>query len=112
MTCPCETCAGVFAERVLQQEVEEAEGPRQRRAVGVLARDYVNLDGGRGGTKWRILVRAPLVVASAGSIQSPALLLRSGISVNDNVGRNLRLHPGTIIWGIFDQVRLSRLPPA
>jgi GMC oxidoreductase len=96
---------GVFAERVLLQQLQEPKGPRKQRAVGVLACDYVNLDGGRGGTKWRILVRAPLVVASAGSIHSPALLLRSGITVNDNVGRNLRLHPGTIIGGIFPEAR-------
>lgn len=99
--------AGVFAERVLVQTLKKADGPRKQRAAGVLALDYVNLDGGRGGTKWRIIIRAPLVVSSAGSIQSPALLLRSGITVNDNVGRNLRLHPGTIICGVFDEVSIA-----
>eukprot|EP00884_Botryococcus_braunii_P004874 jgi/Botrbrau1/14388/Bobra.0014s0037.1 len=95
--------AGVFAERILVQDLKKADGPRKQQAVGVLASDYVNLDGGRGGTKWRIVIRAPLVVSSAGSIHSPALLLRSGITVNDNVGQNLRLHPCTIICGVFDE---------
>ena len=40
----------------------------------------------------RVTVRAPVVVVAAGSIQSPALLLRSGIG-GPAVGDYLRLHP-------------------
>ncbi|MFL6158002.1 MAG: GMC family oxidoreductase, partial [Marmoricola sp.] len=34
---------------------------------------------------------------SAGAIQTPALLLRSGLT-NPNIGKHLRLHPATALW--------------
>lgn len=40
------------------------------------------------------------MVAAAGAIETPALLLRSGLG--GQVGRNLHLHPGTAPLGIFD----------
>lgn len=49
----------------------------------------------------RITVRARRVVVCAGAIESPALLLRSG--VDGPVGENLRLHPVTAVWGVFDE---------
>jgi choline dehydrogenase-like flavoprotein len=66
----------------------------------------VRIDGGRatgvdalaGGH--RLTVNARAVVVGCGSIETPALLLRSGLT--GQVGRNLRLHPGTAAWGIFD----------
>ena len=48
----------------------------------------------------RLVVNAKAVVVSAGSIESPALLLRSGL--RGRVGHYLRLHPGTAAWGVFD----------
>ncbi|MGH2754934.1 MAG: GMC family oxidoreductase N-terminal domain-containing protein [Actinomycetota bacterium] len=48
----------------------------------------------------RLVVNARAVVVSAGSIESPALLLRSGL--RGRVGHYLRLHPGTAAWGVFD----------
>lgn len=50
----------------------------------------------------RIKVRARAVVVAAGGIQTPALLQRSGLT-NPNIGRHLRLHPGTAVWGVFDE---------
>ncbi|MBW3594343.1 MAG: GMC family oxidoreductase [Actinobacteria bacterium] len=46
-------------------------------------------------------VRARAVVAAAGSVETPALLLRSGL--RGEVGKHLRLHPGTAAWGFFDE---------
>jgi choline dehydrogenase-like flavoprotein len=44
------------------------------------------------------------VVAAAGAVETPALLLRSGLG--GQVGHHLRLHPGTAAFGLFDrQVR-------
>jgi choline dehydrogenase-like flavoprotein len=48
-----------------------------------------------------VQVRCRAVVAAAGAIETPALLLRSGLT-NPNVGRGLRLHPATAVFGIFD----------
>ncbi|WP_435768611.1 GMC family oxidoreductase N-terminal domain-containing protein [Nocardioides sp. SYSU DS0651] len=50
----------------------------------------------------RVRVRARAVVVAAGSIQTPALLQRSGL-VNPNLGRHLRLHPATAVWGRMDE---------
>lgn len=60
----------------------------QGRAVGVegWAPDDVT------GAHRKVIVRAPVVVVAAGSVESPALLLRSG-QTNPNIGRHLRLHP-------------------
>lgn len=44
------------------------------------------------------------MVASAGSLHSPALLLRSGITVNGNVGKHLRLHPAGSSIHVFPEV--------
>jgi long-chain-alcohol oxidase len=45
-------------------------------------------------------INARAVVVAGGAIESPALLLRSGLG--GQVGRNLHLHPGTAAWGVFD----------
>ena len=50
----------------------------------------------------RIAVHAPAVVAAAGSLETPALLLRSGIG-GPAVGAELRLHPASLVTGIYDE---------
>jgi choline dehydrogenase-like flavoprotein len=50
----------------------------------------------------RLKVRAPIVIVAAGGIESPALLLRSGLK-HRALGRNLYLHPATALLGIFDE---------
>jgi choline dehydrogenase-like flavoprotein len=47
-------------------------------------------------------VRAAIVVAACGSVNTPALLKRSGLD-NPAIGRGLRLHPATAVAGIFPQ---------
>ena len=49
----------------------------------------------------RVVVRAPAVVVAGGGVESPALLLRSGLD-NPNIGRHLRLHPVTVVAGFYD----------
>ena len=46
-------------------------------------------------TKRKVIVKAKRVIVSAGTLQSPLLLLRSGLS-NPQIGRNLHLHPGLL----------------
>lgn len=50
----------------------------------------------------KVIIKADQVVVSAGSLQSPGVLLRSGLK-NKNIGRHLRLHPCTIAFGFFDR---------
>jgi choline dehydrogenase-like flavoprotein len=49
-----------------------------------------------------LTVRAPVVVVAAGSIQSPALLLRSAIG-GPAVGDYLRLHPTVAVTAYYDE---------
>ena len=49
----------------------------------------------------RVVVRAPQVVVACGSIESPALLLRSGIG-GPAVGDYLRLHPVGGLFGAYE----------
>jgi choline dehydrogenase-like flavoprotein len=48
-----------------------------------------------------LIVRAPVVLVAGGAIESPALLLRSGVRAHA-LGRNLFLHPSTAVAGEFD----------
>ena len=80
--------ARCFAERVL------TEGGR---AAGVEA-VYADLETGHSA---RVTVRAPRVVVACGALESPALLLRSGIG-GPAVGKHLRLHPCTAVGGQYE----------
>jgi choline dehydrogenase-like flavoprotein len=60
---------------------------------------------------YRIVVNAAQVVAAAGSLETPALLLRSGIG-GPAVGADLRLHPATLVSGIYDEPQDSWFGPA
>ena len=49
-----------------------------------------------------LAIEASTVVVACGSIESPALLLRSGIG-GPAVGKHLRLHPAFVVWGVYDE---------
>lgn len=51
-------------------------------------------------TTRKVFIKAKRVVISAGSLESPLLLLRSGLK-NPQIGRNLYLHPTTMIYATF-----------
>jgi choline dehydrogenase-like flavoprotein len=80
---------GCFADRVL------VEGGR---AAGVAAR-WTAPDLSRTAA---VTVRAPQVVVAAGALESPGVLLRSGIG-GPAVGRYLRLHPCTATLGDYGE---------
>ena len=79
---------GARAERIL---VEDG------RAVGVEA--TVTDDDG---TATAVTVHASTVVVACGAIESPALLLRSGIG-GPAVGKHLRLHPAGVVSGVYEE---------
>ncbi len=54
------------------------------------------------GSFTRLTVEAPTVVVACGAVESPALLLRSGIG-GPAVGKHLRLHPAGIVNGIYEE---------
>jgi choline dehydrogenase-like flavoprotein len=53
-----------------------------------------------------VTVQAPVVVVACGSLESPALLLRSGIG-GPAVGDNLHLHPCTALFGYYGEDQRS-----
>lgn len=50
----------------------------------------------------RVTVRSRAVACAAGALNTPAILVRSGLD-NPAVGKNLFLHPVLIVWGVFDE---------
>ena len=63
------------------------------------------------GREFQISVRARTVVVAAGGLESPALLLRSGLR-STALGRNLYLHPASAVLGIYpDTIRPWEGPP-
>ena len=63
------------------------------------------------GTEFQVGVRAPTVVVAAGGIETPALLLRSGVR-HPGLGRNLYLHPTSAVAGVYPEtVRTWEGPP-
>lgn len=49
-----------------------------------------------------VRIRAPIVVVAAGSLHTPAILMRSGLG-NAHIGANLHLHPVTVTYGLYDE---------
>jgi long-chain-alcohol oxidase len=85
--------------------LEDAAAAGARIFTGTDVRRVSILDGHATGVeavagRHRLTVMARAVVAAAGAIETPALLLRSGL--RGQVGRNLRLHPGCAAFGLFD----------
>jgi choline dehydrogenase-like flavoprotein len=54
------------------------------------------------GSTTQLTVQAPTVVVACGAVESPALLLRSGLG-GPACGKHLRLHPAGIVNGIYDE---------
>jgi choline dehydrogenase-like flavoprotein len=94
--------------------------------VSVIARcraDRVVIEGGRvsgvtatasdrvTGKRRPVRIAASAVVAACGALNTPALLMRSGVA-HPEIGRNLSIHPTTALTGVFaDRVEAWRGPP-
>jgi choline dehydrogenase-like flavoprotein len=78
---------GARAERILTED---------GRTTGIAA-SVTNADG----SVTQLQVHAPTIVVAAGAIESPALLLRSGIG-GPAAGRHLRLHPASLVAGVYE----------
>ena len=78
----------------LRTWLEDAAGAGARIVVGAKARRVLVANGAAAGVDaGPVQVRCRAVVAAAGAIDTPALLLRSGLT-NPNVGRGLAAAPG------------------
>ncbi len=77
------------------------------RTIDMSASRAVGVTGTRAdGSAFRIAARRGVILA-ASAVQSPCILLRSGIGPRQHVGAHLRLHPGTAVAGVYrDPVRI------
>ncbi|KAJ5819001.1 Alcohol dehydrogenase long-chain fatty [Penicillium riverlandense] len=95
-----------FAEGFRADKVLFTQVGGKRVASGVegtwTSRDlYLGLSG-EGAVRRKVIIKAKKVVVSCGTLQSPLLLLRSGLK-NAQIGRNLYLHPVLGGGAIFDE---------
>ncbi len=86
--------ADAAVERVLIED--SASGPQ---ATGV---EYVDAAGERH------TVRAGVVVVAAGALNTPQLLIRSGLR-SEAIGKHLGLHPLRLVYGLFDEPQDAHL---
>lgn len=83
-----------FLQNCLVERILFDENKKERRAIGALA--IVD------GRKVRIDATKAVIVAG-GSIQTPAVLLRSPeLKYNKQIGKRLHLHPTTVVTGFYD----------
>ncbi|KAF1837438.1 long chain fatty alcohol oxidase [Decorospora gaudefroyi] len=75
-------------------------------ATGVLgtwtSRDERGGVSGSPTTRRKVIIKAKRVIVSAGTMQSPLLLLRSGLK-NPQIGRNLYIHPVAVLGAIHKE---------
>ena len=94
---------GFEVEKVLFDETSGS-----KRATGVRGKwTSRDSDGGVDGplekrTTRDVIVKAKRVILSAGSLQSPMVLMRSGLT-NRHIGQNLKLHPTNIVLGVWEE---------
>lgn len=98
-------CRPGAKQSTMRTYLEDAQAGGARIVTGADVRSVRIADGKATGVDaivgpHRVTVTAKVVVVAAGSIETPALLLRSGLG--GRVGHNLHLHPGTAAFGIFD----------
>ena len=97
---------------VMKTRLQDASDAGARAVVGCHA-DRILVSDGRctgvaatvthaDGSTTDLTVEAPTVVVACGSVESPGLLLRSGIS-GPAVGKHLRLHPAYFMPGVYDE---------
>lgn len=105
-------CANGCKRSSMKTWLQDASDAGARAVVGCHA-DRVLVEDGRAtgvaatvtqadGSTTALTVHAPTVVVACGSIESPALLLRSGIG-GPAVGKHLRLHPAFLVLGLYDE---------
>ncbi len=96
-----------FIEGFQADEIVFSKKGSKRVATGVrgtwVSRDANGGVAGSPVTQRKVLINAKRVIVSAGTMQSPLLLLRSGLK-NPQIGRNLHVHPVTVVGGIHKEV--------
>uniref|UniRef100_A0A0D9VIH1 Long-chain-alcohol oxidase n=1 Tax=Leersia perrieri TaxID=77586 RepID=A0A0D9VIH1_9ORYZ len=87
---------GCKAEKLLLERRRDGGGVRDKRCVGVVAKST------NPAITKTVEVRAKVTVSAGGSLLTPVLLQRSGLT-NPHIGKNLHLHPIALAWGYFPE---------
>lgn len=100
-------CQQGCKQSTLRTYLQDAADAGARFVVGCAVDRVLVRDGRAAGViatvgETELTVEAPVVVVAAGGIESPALLLRSGIG-GPAAGRYLRLHPTYFVTGLYDE---------
>src|SRR5919197_2752752 len=105
-------CQRGCKQSTMKTYLQDASDAGARFVVGARAERVVTADGRASGVEatvtnadgstTKLLVSAPTVVVACGSIESPALLLRSGIG-GPAAGKHLRLHPALVVEGVYEE---------
>lgn len=77
----------------------EGDGRRIQRAIAHMRDPKTDLP-----TGVSLTVQADLFVLSGGAINTPAVLLRSGLNRNGRTGKRTYLHPTTLVAGVHDEL--------
>ena len=93
---------GFDVQRVLFKNVNGKKVATGVQGVWESRDEYLGGAKGVARTKRAVVVKASRVIVSAGTLQSPLVLLRSGLS-NYNIGRNLYLHPVHMFAGVYEE---------
>ena len=100
-------CALGAKRSAVETWLADAAGAGARVLVGTRVERVVVTRGSATGVDARagdatVRVRARAVVVACGAVHTPALLARSGLA-NTSIGRNLHMHPVTLVAGEFDE---------
>ncbi|KAK1819384.1 hypothetical protein LTR12_006210 [Friedmanniomyces endolithicus] len=85
---------------------ENSTGLGDKRAVGIkgvwMARDSSGGVAGPDRSSRQVIIKAPKVVVACGSLYTPVLLRRSGLT-NTHIGRHLHMHPVCLVGAVWDE---------
>src|SRR6185369_4553208 len=105
-------CQKGCKQSTLKTYLQDASDAGARFVVGARADRITIADGAAAGVEatvtnadgstTKLTVEAATVAVAAGSVESPALLLRSGIG-GPAAGKHLRLHPACLVSGIYEE---------
>ncbi|ODH23361.1 hypothetical protein ACO22_05408 [Paracoccidioides brasiliensis] len=96
---------GFYAERILFKEGNVGNCLAHGVQGIWTSRDINHGTSGQPVIKRKVVIKARKVVVACGSLQTPLLLLRSGLK-NPQIGRNLYLHPVVVLSAVFKEEML------